>query len=200
MRLSLLAMLPGALAAATAYNAHPMLLKAAAQQGCETPNKFSIRNLCGHTNGTADAPAPKYIEFDYADPASKVETSCQLNATSKSTTPEGLTPRFACENRDVKFIWDQDRQLLTLVERACHTAQGYVRSDPRSCHSGVTNHTNLFFRTPLYEAAGSISVSAPCKGGQCVANSTNYEGVFTSLQPVRDPTSYKMAYEMVALE
>ncbi|OAA80029.1 hypothetical protein LEL_03515 [Akanthomyces lecanii RCEF 1005] len=164
--------------AASAYTAHPMLLKAAEQQGCSWPNQFKIRNFVGQTNGTADAPSPSCFTFGYADAVTGVETTCQLNSTSKSTTPEGLTPRFACENRDVKFIWVQANSQLTIVERACPSPEG----------------------TPLYETAGSIIISAPCKGGQCAANSTEYNGVFTSLQPVRDPTSLKMAYEMMVME
>ncbi|OAQ96616.1 hypothetical protein LLEC1_03712 [Akanthomyces lecanii] len=164
--------------AVSAYAAHPMLLKAVEQQGCSLPSKFEIHDFVGRANGTADAPSPSYFTFSYADTVTNVKTTCQLNSTSKSTTPEGLTPRFACENRDVKFIWGQANSQLTIVERACPSPQG----------------------TPLYEAAGSITISAPCKGGQCAANSTQYDGVFASLQPVRDPTSLKMAYEMMAME
>ncbi|ATY63170.1 hypothetical protein CCM_06960 [Cordyceps militaris CM01] len=164
--------------AATAYTAHPMLLKAAAQQNCDLPQQFKIRDFAGQANGTADASAPTFFTFSYADAATKVETTCQLNATSKSTSPAGLTPRFACENRDVKFIWEQNKQQLAIIERACPSPQG----------------------TPLYEATGTIFISAPCKGGVCAANATEYTGNFTSLQPVRDPTSFKMAYEMMQME
>ncbi|TQV95895.1 hypothetical protein V2A60_001062 [Cordyceps javanica] len=165
-------------AAAAAYTAPPMMLKAAQQQGCNLPQGFQVRDFAGHANGTDDAPAPSFFTFAYADNSTSVETSCQLNATSTSTTPEGLTPRFACENRDVKFIWTPSNKQLTLVERACRSPQG----------------------TPLYEASGTIIISAPCKGGSCTANATEYHGVFSSLQPVRDPTSYKMAYEMMEIE
>ncbi len=184
--------------AASAYTAHPMLLKAAEQQGCSLPNQFKIRNFVGQANGTADAPSPSCFTFDYADAVTGVETTCQLNSTSKSTTPEGLTPRFACENRDVKFIWGQANSQLTIVERACPSPQGYVKS--LICIKKREMKMLTRNRTPLYEAAGSIIISAPCKGGQCAANSTEYNGVFTSLQPVRDPTSLKMAYEMMATE
>ncbi len=121
MRLSLAV---AALPVAAAYSAHPMLLKAVEQQGCNLPRQFKIRDFVGHTNGTSDAPAPSYFEFAYADAATGVETKCQLNSTSTSTTPGGLTPRFACENRDVKFIWGQATQQLTIVERACPSPQG----------------------------------------------------------------------------
>lgn len=126
MRLSLtIAALSGA-SVATAYTAHPMLLKAAEQQGCDLPKDFHIRDFVGQANGTADAPAPTFFSFSYADPASKIETKCQLNATSTSTTPAGLAPRYACDNRDVKFIWGQASQQLTIVERACLSPQGYL--------------------------------------------------------------------------
>lgn len=118
--------------AASAYTAHPMLLKAAEQQGCSLPTEFKIRNFAGQTNGTADAPAPSCFTFNYADAVTGVETTCQLNSTSKSTTPEGLTPRFACENRDVKFIWGQANSQLTIVERACPSPQGYDKSLPKT--------------------------------------------------------------------
>ncbi|OAA65014.1 hypothetical protein ISF_04424 [Cordyceps fumosorosea ARSEF 2679] len=176
MRLSLAAV---ALPLAAAYSAHPMLLKAVEQQGCALPSNYTIRDFVGQTNGTnadADASSPTYIAFAYADAATQVQTRCQFNATSKSTTPEGLTPRFACENRDVKFIWQPGQ--LTMVERACPNPQG----------------------TPLYEASGSVTIQAPCKAGRCVANATEYTGRFASLSPVRDPTSFKMAYQMMEIE
>ncbi|KAJ6788569.1 hypothetical protein PWT90_07993 [Aphanocladium album] len=178
MRLSLIVAALSGASVATAYSAPPMLLKAAEQQGCDLPQEFHIRNFVGQANGTEDAPAPTFFSFSYSDPASKVDTKCQLNATSKSTTPAGLTPRYACDNSNVKFIWGQQNQQLTIVERACLSPQN----------------------TPLYEAAGSITISAPCKGGKCAANSTDYKGVFASLQPVRDPNSYKMAFELMDIE
>lgn len=124
MRFAILAALSGA--ALAAYQAHPLLLQAAQQQGCDLPQQFHITSFCGQSNNTSDSPAPSFFHFNYTDPASKVDTSCRLNATSRSTTPEGLTPRYACENRDVKFIWQQDHSKLTIVERACRSPQGYV--------------------------------------------------------------------------
>jgi hypothetical protein len=60
------------------------------------------------------------------DQVTSITTICSFNSSSVSTTPPGLTPRYACAHGDVKFIWGDAQKQLTMVERICPTAKGYV--------------------------------------------------------------------------
>lgn len=201
MQFSLRATLSLAFGITSAYKMHPMLLQAAQQMNCTLPGKFYVRNFIGQPNGTvADAPAPSFCTFSYEDPASTVKTFCQFNATSKSITSKGPAPRFACENSNVEFIWQNG--LLTLVGRACLSLQKWVIPEGgiKDFRSFSDEEMLTTFRTPLWEVSGSIKISAPCAAGKCTANSTDYVGDFVSLEPVQDTTSHKMTYEMMQLE
>ncbi|EQL02009.1 hypothetical protein OCS_02275 [Ophiocordyceps sinensis CO18] len=120
----MLASLPGLAAAATAYVPPPALLAKARDptDKCILPGDFHVRDFAGisHDLGTT---LSEY-NFNYLSPATQVSTSCHFNASSKSTTPDWLTPRFSCQNRDVKFIWQDEKKSLLMIERACPDTKG----------------------------------------------------------------------------
>lgn len=124
----LLAALPSALAAKLAY-APPATLMAKAQSqddDCDLPPDYQIKNFSGKSNDTASTLSA--FDFTFVDKVSKVTTLCHFNSTSKSTTPGGMTQRYACENGDVKFIWEKDDKDLWMIERVCPGDDGQVLS------------------------------------------------------------------------
>lgn len=50
--------------------------------------------------------------------------------------------------------------------------------------------SKLLNSIPSFEASGSVLIPLVCNQdkGTCAANQTEFESLFTSLQPVRDPT------------
>lgn len=122
----LLAALPSAMASKLAYSPPANLMSMASTQdsNCVLPAGFTVQDFKARSNDTGNT--LQAFDFKYADQETGVNTLCHFNETSKSTTPDTLTPRFACENSDVKFIWQDDKGSLTLVERICPTASGYV--------------------------------------------------------------------------
>ncbi|POR33071.1 Uncharacterized protein TPAR_06732 [Tolypocladium paradoxum] len=165
----LLASLPGlALAAATAYVAPPMLLAKAndPSNSCVLPGDYHICNFVARSNDTGRTLFA--YDFDYLDTATNSSTTCHYDAaTSKSTTPEGMTPRFPCEDRDVKFIWVDKMQKLVMIQRVCPDTTGI----------------------PAYEVSGSVVIPLVCGNTtSCVTNQTDFQSLFTSINPIRDAT------------
>ncbi|KAL7824157.1 hypothetical protein V8C26DRAFT_385060 [Trichoderma gracile] len=129
---SFLAALPFSLAnlADLSYSAPPERLAAAQKEaGCNLPAGFQIKDFTAKTNGTGPTPALTAYSFAYSDPDTNVAVKCSFNSSSVSTTPGGLTPRYACEDSDVKFILSgATGRTLTLIERICPGPNGYVMS------------------------------------------------------------------------
>ena len=126
--LILLAGLPSALGAVFAYNPSPVALeRAKANASCDLPVKYSIRNFAGKTNGTSGA-LPSY-KFNYVDLTTNLTTVCQHSASSVPVTRgNGTASRYACTNKNVEYIWEDTKDQLTMVERICPGANGYVVS------------------------------------------------------------------------
>ncbi|XP_044714862.1 uncharacterized protein HRG_11495 [Hirsutella rhossiliensis] len=164
----ILASLPGIAVAATAYLPPPALLAKVRDPAskCILPGDYHVRDFAGISNDT-EATLSSY-NFTYLSASTQVSTSCHFNASSVSTTPDWLTPRFSCQNRDVKFIWQDEKKSLLMIQRACPDTKGI----------------------PAYEVSGSVVVLLSCQGkaGRCVANQTDLASNFTSISPVLDPT------------
>ncbi|KAL7802127.1 hypothetical protein V8C44DRAFT_345919 [Trichoderma aethiopicum] len=172
---SILAALPFSLAnvADLSYSAPPERLAAAQKEaGCKLPAGFQLKGFTAKTNGTGQTPALTAYSFDYSDPDTKVALKCSYNSSSVSTTPGSLTPRYACENSDVKFILSgATGRTLTLIERICPGPDG-VKG---------------------YEVAGAVDLVLNCSTtlGSCKTSSNDIQGNFTALDPVTDPTRIK---------
>ncbi|KAL6878728.1 hypothetical protein J3F83DRAFT_253045 [Trichoderma novae-zelandiae] len=172
---SFLAALPFSLAnlADLSYSAPPERLAAAQREArCNLPAGFHIKDFAAKTNGTGQTPALTAYSFAYSDTDTNVTLKCAFNSSSVSTTPRGLTPRYACDNSDVKFILSGATQrTLTLVERVCPGPDG----------------------AKAYEVAGAVDLALNCSTplGSCKTTSNDVRGNFTALDPVTDPTRIK---------
>lgn len=127
--LSFLAALPSAMATMSILAYHPppeLLAQSQTDSACNFPPDFHIQNFAAKSNGTGPTATLSAYNFTFVDKTTSVTTSCSFNSSSVSTTPAGLAPRYACADGDVKFIWDGARNQLTMVERICPTAKGYV--------------------------------------------------------------------------
>lgn len=123
MRSTLALLLPVA-SAMRAYTA-PSSLRALvdANDACDFPDEYVIQDFVGKSNST-DGVLASY-NFTFIDQTTTTTSLCHFNSTSVSTTPGGLTPRYACEDRDVQFIWEDDEKDLTMIQRVCPGADGY---------------------------------------------------------------------------
>ncbi|KAK0734062.1 hypothetical protein B0T26DRAFT_631980 [Lasiosphaeria miniovina] len=107
------------------------------------------------------------INFEYTDDSTSINTCCHLNQSSASVGPPGLTPRYACNNDTVQFIWQNGT--MTVVEKACPQTSSH------------------------FEAAGSVTLNLTCTntlfnstagaGSSCVSTKDPIEAIFTSLEP-----------------
>ncbi|KAL7942208.1 hypothetical protein V8C42DRAFT_332848 [Trichoderma barbatum] len=172
--LPLLAALPSAMATMSALSYSPppeLLAQAQSQSNCHLPPGFQIKDFTAKSNETGPAAALTAYNFTFVDQTTSITTDCRFNSSSVSTTPPGLTPRYACDNGNIKFIWEDAKRLLTLVERICPSAKG----------------------VSTYEVAGSVAIFLSCSTppGACTTNSTDIDGKFTALDPVTDPTLVK---------
>ncbi|KAH6604660.1 hypothetical protein Trco_006367 [Trichoderma cornu-damae] len=171
--LSLLAALPSAMATVSALSYAPppeLLAMARTNSNCKLPPDFHIKNFAAKSNETGPTASLVAYNFTFVDETTGVTTGCYFNSSSVSTTPAGLTPRYACSHADVKFIWEDDKRELTLVERICPLPNGVA----------------------MYEVAGSETISLSCSAsGTCRTNTTDYNVKFVALDPVRDPTLVK---------
>ncbi|UNI15149.1 hypothetical protein JDV02_001712 [Purpureocillium takamizusanense] len=163
----LAALVPSVALAATAYTPPASLAAAAKDPGndCSLPVSYHVLNFVGKKNSSATDLSS--YSFKYRNTNSNLTTECAWDTTSKSTTPDSLTPRFACADRNVKFIWQGEQKRLTLIERVCPNTRG----------------------VPSYEVSGSADIPLHCGGtGACASNQTDTLALFTSINPVRDPT------------
>ena len=83
---------------------------------CLNPARFEVQDFTIWTPAAGNN-ASTVINFGYLDKGTNLQTSCHFNGTSQNTMPAGYTPRFACENSYVEFIWQDEK--LTMIEAAC---------------------------------------------------------------------------------
>jgi hypothetical protein len=188
MRFSLiLGFVPFATALQLAYSPPAALLaKAEAEEDCNLPRSYIIKNFSGKSNNTGETLSS--YNFTFTDSTTKTTTLCHFNSTSTSTTPPGLTPRYACENGGVKFIWEDDDKDLWMIERVCPGPDGYVSASTTT--DSLTSLTDNLSSAADYEVSGSMHLTLACtaSSGNCTTNSTMQESLFTSVNPIRDPT------------
>lgn len=90
---------------------------------CIMPATFNIRNF--HVFAPQDTTKSFLIQFAFNDTDTNIDTNCQYNSSSVNVGPEGLTPRWACDNPTVQFIYENgdnstdNDPVLTLIEKAC---------------------------------------------------------------------------------
>ncbi|KAK5987602.1 hypothetical protein PT974_11734 [Cladobotryum mycophilum] len=170
----LLALVPSAVSAMSfaglSYRPSNKLVAIAEANGCTFPGRYHVKDFIGQSNSTGSTAVLSSYNFTFEDAETNTTTFCQWNTSSVSTTPSGLTPRFPCENHDIKFIWEDDKRELTPIERFCPNADG----------------------KPTTEVSGSIAINLVWGENQaCAANSTDIEGRYYSIGPVIDPTFVK---------
>jgi len=107
----------------------PQVLKALIQtdecDNSDLPDDFHILKFVGHSaNETAEL--LDSFEFSYLEDTNNVETRCHFNSTSKNLAGEGRAPKFACENGQVEFIWQDD--ILSISQGVCPKPDGYMHS------------------------------------------------------------------------
>ena len=91
---------------------------------CIMPAAFDITNL--HIFSPQDISKSFTIQFIFNDTDTNINTNCQYNSSSVNVGPVGLTPRWACDNPNVQFIYENadnstgsSDPTLTLIEKAC---------------------------------------------------------------------------------
>ncbi|PHH67264.1 hypothetical protein CDD81_3033 [Ophiocordyceps australis] len=167
---SLLALiaLPSA-AVAFSIKALPASLAAQLQDAssdCILPGQYAIHDFVAKSNDTGTTLSE--FEFKFIDAETGSSTKCHWNTNTSSTTPPGMTPRYSCQDRNIKFIYDAPSKKLVMIERVCPNQQG----------------------TPSFEATGSVVVPLACHEelGTCISGEKELKSAFTSLSPSRDPT------------
>jgi hypothetical protein len=95
----------------------PMMSQIEQNNNCQLPAEFTIQDFDGKSNDTGKTLSS--FNFTFRDDATKLNTLCQFNSSSVSTTPGGLQGRFACEDGETKFIWEDDEDKLWMIERVC---------------------------------------------------------------------------------
>lgn len=91
------------------------------QNDCTYPEAFEIQKF-GTWKPAAGNNASSTIYFGYVDKDTNIQTSCEYNSTSANVAKPGYTPRYACDNPAVVFIWQNGT--LTMIERACPGQSG----------------------------------------------------------------------------
>ncbi|KAH7257331.1 hypothetical protein BKA59DRAFT_104085 [Fusarium tricinctum] len=138
------------------------LMEASAEDnGCTLPDTYHIRGFKAESRDSGKTLSG--FDYTFFDEDTKLTTACHKNASSKPIVGWG-TDRFACDNNNVEFIWDDETHKLWMMEKVCSTKDG----------------------TPAYEASGSVLLPLKCaRTGSCSSNSTDHRATFTSLQPPR---------------
>ncbi|KAK4240037.1 hypothetical protein C8A03DRAFT_13600 [Achaetomium macrosporum] len=133
--------------------------------GCILPEAFVVQDFYIWTPSAGNN-SSEVINFDYADNSTSIKTKCHFNATSVNVGPEGLTPRYACDNTVVQFIWEDNR--LTMIEKACPENSQFEAS------GSVTPHLIC---------SKSAKNSTVGEGNACSSTEKSIAAKFTSLQP-----------------
>ncbi|KAI1312502.1 hypothetical protein F5Y03DRAFT_239132 [Xylaria venustula] len=150
------------LAAVVSATVPSNLKAAAAASNCTLPADFVVTDFTTFThkkNGTLST-----VRFQYSDPDTKIQTTCQRNSTS---TPSGPSKNiYQCSNANIAFIYQTTGVAgLTITERACPGGS-----------------------TLQFEASGLVTPALDCTdtpaGTICHANQTSLHGDFDSYEPV----------------
>lgn len=121
----LLASTMGVALGKVAYKVPPQLLAVADDRSndCVLPANYFVRDFVGRSNNTSTTLLA--FDFTFVDTTRPDSTTkCHFDKNSVSTTPSGLTPRYSCENREIKFIWDDPIRKLWMIQRVCPNADG----------------------------------------------------------------------------
>jgi hypothetical protein len=96
-----------------------------AASNCILPGNFSLQNVVWWTPSAArNGSASPVLNFDFADKATEATTACHYNASSKPIGETPSTPRYACDNPSIEFIWESSQNLLDVIERVCPNSNG----------------------------------------------------------------------------
>lgn len=175
-----LAALPSALATVFEYTAPAVALERVQALDCELPEKYSVRNFVGVTNNMGKSLAS--YKFVYEDMTSGLTTNCKFDSSSVGVAASGNTTarRYACDNEDVQYLWNDNKRQLYMVERICPDA----------------------FGNAAYEVSGGTNVGLACSAstGGCRANGTALTSMFTAFDPVMASTVHKRDTEIAELK
>ncbi|KAK1503216.1 hypothetical protein CTAM01_04528 [Colletotrichum tamarilloi] len=180
MKLSLLLIaVPAAQAAVSYMSAVPDKLMAMveASEDCNLPDDFQIQNF---TAESADGKTADSLDFTFNDDSTVLNTQCHLNASSVPVSGDGRTPRYACDNASVQFIWQNGT--ITVIEKVCPGDDGaadYEASGtaavPLVCDGGAANGTGNAARSHRRARRAAVA---------CKSNSDDIRSRFFSIQPV----------------
>lgn len=95
-----------------------------ASDDCVMPQKYTVDSLRIWLPAATNTDYNMTADFHFVDAQTSIDTLCHRNATSPNVADEGDTPRWACENSFVEFIWQDST--LTLIEKACPNNGGYA--------------------------------------------------------------------------
>ncbi|KAF6834075.1 hypothetical protein CMUS01_06298 [Colletotrichum musicola] len=141
----LMAAVPAAHATVSYMAAVPQDLMALVDSSsCVLPEDFQVQNFAAQSpdgGQTVDS-----LAFTFNDDSTGVNTPCHLDASSVPVPGDGRTPRYACDNPVVQFIWQNSQ--ITMIEGVCPDASGAAK----------------------YEAAGTAVINVVCDEG--AANGT----------------------------
>ncbi|KAK1527669.1 uncharacterized protein CCOS01_07931 [Colletotrichum costaricense] len=192
MKLSLLLIaVPAAQAAVSYMSAVPDKLMAMveASEDCNLPDDFQIQNF---TAESADGKTADSLDFTFNDDSTVLNTQCHLNASSVPVSGDGRTPRYACDNASVQFIWQNGT--ITVIEKVCPGDDGaadYEASGtaavPLVCDGGAANGTGNAARSHRRARRAAVA---------CKSNSDDIRSRFFSIQPA----SIHIAHEMMEIE
>ncbi|KAK4176101.1 hypothetical protein QBC36DRAFT_188247 [Triangularia setosa] len=136
--LPLVASLP-AFSESTAYTVPPAVIKSLMEAGddCILPIGFNITNFKIFT------PAPgnnqsQLLSFDFFDDGTSISTSCAFNESSPNVAPFDFTPRYPCDDDRITFIWNNETQGLSMIEKVC---PGVITTPMETSGQVVTNGT-----------------------------------------------------------
>lgn len=89
-----------------------------ATAGCILPGEFEVSSFTIYTDSLDDS--KNTTSFHYSDADTGIDTSCQQNSTSLSTS-SGAAQRWPCDNANVEFIYQTTSGVpgLTILEKAC---------------------------------------------------------------------------------
>ncbi|KAF5008211.1 hypothetical protein FDECE_5486 [Fusarium decemcellulare] len=133
----------------------------ATDSGCTLPDAYHVRNFKAESKDSGKTLSS--FDFNFEDEDTKVTTPCHKNSSSKAVESPG-SPRYACDNSLIEFLWNDRDQKLWVMEKVCTGTDG----------------------TAQWEASGSAQIVLKCaRTGSCTSNSTDHRALFTSLNPVR---------------
>jgi hypothetical protein len=92
------------------------------EDDCVLPDDFDIQNFTAQSSDGGNV--LQSFDFGFLDDSTNITTPCHFNSTSKPIGDPGRTPRFACDDSVVQFIWQNGT--LTIIEGVCPGTDGYV--------------------------------------------------------------------------